>query len=83
MGNPNGKVSERVLPPMTGPELAAMRLDSIEQRIGNLERGTLDNLLATCDFRARVLFGVGWAIGVICGAAGVWAWTLAVKVAAR
>ena len=32
----------RELPPATGPELAAMRLDSIEQRIANLERGRGD-----------------------------------------
>lgn len=65
MTNLNGKATEKVLPPLTGPELAAMRIDSIEQRIANLERMTMPP--ATEEHESRRWLTVGLLVGLLLG----------------
>lgn len=66
MNNPNnGKVVDSVLPPLTGPELAALRMDSMEQRIANLERMSMPP--GVDDHEPRRWLVVGLLIGLLLG----------------
>ena len=46
------------LPPATGPQLAAMRLDSIEQRLAHIERGRSDTGRQLVDMQESIKIAV-------------------------
>jgi hypothetical protein len=72
------------LPPHAGPELASMRMDSLEQRVAILERARRTSAgPGPIPTHERMWLAIGLVVGVVCGAASVWVWMLAVRLVAH